>query len=92
LLLSQLIPNSLLALAIFQFVCEAFVRVHTLVALFRHHYNMRLESGGAMTGRFTFRLHNGQGRDYIDMSQKKCDPWRAEWSWVQSPEEDPLLA
>jgi hypothetical protein len=59
LLLSQLSPNSLLALAIFWFVCEAFVGVHPLVALFRHHYNVRLESGGAMTGRFTFRLHNG---------------------------------
>jgi hypothetical protein len=36
LLLSQLHPNSLLALSIFQYLCEAFVGVNPSVALFRH--------------------------------------------------------
>jgi hypothetical protein len=74
LLVSQLHPNSLLALAIFQFLCKAFVGVHPSVVLFYHYYNMRLESGGAMAGGFTFHLRDDRGRDYIDMSQKKWDP------------------
>jgi hypothetical protein len=36
--------------------------------LFHHYYNMSLESGGAMSSGFTFRLCDGWGRDYIDMS------------------------
>jgi hypothetical protein len=44
-----------------------------------------------MSGGFTFRLHDGRGREYIDMSQKKWDPWRAEWYWVRLPEVDPLF-
>jgi hypothetical protein len=74
LLLLQLHPNSLLALAIFQFLFESFVGVHPSIALFCHYYNLRLESGGAMSGRFTFCLHDGRGRVYINMSQKKWDP------------------
>jgi hypothetical protein len=68
LLLLQLHPNSLLALAIFPFLCEAFVGVHPSVTLFCHYYKVRLESRGAMSGGFTFHLHDGRGRDYIDMS------------------------
>jgi hypothetical protein len=48
--------------------------VHPLAALFRHYYNVRLESGGAMTGGFTSRLHDCRGRDHINMSLKKWDP------------------
>jgi hypothetical protein len=58
-LLLQLHANSLLALAIFLFLYEAFVGVHPSVALFRHYYNVRLESSGAMAGRFTFCLRDG---------------------------------
>jgi hypothetical protein len=36
LLLSQLQSNSLLALSIFQYLCEAFMGVNPSVALFRH--------------------------------------------------------
>jgi hypothetical protein len=63
LLLWQLHPHSLLALAIFQFLYEAFVGVHPSVALFRYYYNVRMESRGAMSGGFTFRLYDGRGRD-----------------------------
>jgi hypothetical protein len=66
--------------------------VHPSVALFRHYYNVRLESGGAMSGMFTFCLRDARGREYINMSQKKWDPWRAEWCWVRMPEVDPLFA
>jgi hypothetical protein len=66
--LSQLHPNSLPALSIFQYLCEAFVGVHRSVALFRHYYNVRLESGRAMSGGFTFHHRDGWGREYIDMS------------------------
>jgi hypothetical protein len=79
LLLQQLHPNSLLALAIFLYLCEAFIGVHPSVALFCHYYNTRLESGSAMTSGFTFRLHDRRGQDYIDMSQKKWDPYHVDW-------------
>jgi hypothetical protein len=44
------------------------VGVHPSVALFRHYYNVKLEFRGAMSGGFTFRLRDGWGREYIDMS------------------------
>jgi hypothetical protein len=92
LLLSQLHPNSLLALAIFHFLCKAFVGVHSSVALFCHYYNVRLESGSAMADGFTFRLRDGRGWDYIDISQKKWDPWHADCYWIWLPKVDPLFA
>jgi hypothetical protein len=42
--------------------------VHPSVVLFRHYYNVRLESRGGMSGGFTFHLRDGRGREYIDMS------------------------
>jgi hypothetical protein len=68
------------------------VGVHSSPKISRHHYNVRLESRGAMSGWFTFRLHDGRGREYIDMSQKMWDPWHAEWCWVRLSEVDPLFA
>jgi hypothetical protein len=67
------------------------VGVHPFVTLFCNYYNMRLDSSGTMTIGFTLRLHDGWGWDYIDMSQKKWDPWRADWCWVRLSEDDPLL-
>jgi hypothetical protein len=61
-LLSQLYRNSLLALAIFQYICEAFMGLHPSVPLFCYYYNARFkESSGAMTNVFTFHLHDGRG-------------------------------
>jgi hypothetical protein len=51
-----------------------------------------LESGGALSGGFTFCLRDDRGRDYINMSQKKWDPWRMDWCWVRLPKVDPLFA
>jgi hypothetical protein len=42
-LLSQLYRNSLLALAIFQYICEAFMGLHPSVPLFCYYYNARFK-------------------------------------------------
>jgi hypothetical protein len=44
--LAHLHPNTLLALAIFQHLCEAYVRVHPSVALFRVFYDTHLDDSG----------------------------------------------
>ena len=48
--LAQLHPNAVLTLAIFQHLCEAFVGVMTSVALFRHFFTPRVETGGLIFG------------------------------------------
>jgi hypothetical protein len=46
--LVHLHPNALLTLAIFQYLCEAFVGVRPLVALFRVFFEASLDTGGAI--------------------------------------------
>jgi hypothetical protein len=48
--LAHLHPNALLTMAIFQYLCEAFVGVRPLVALFRVFFEARLDAGGAISG------------------------------------------
>ena len=56
--LAHLHPNAILALAIFQFLCEDFVGVMPSVPLFRHYFVPRIELGDAISGKVTFRLRD----------------------------------
>lgn len=49
-------PSSVLLLAIFAFLCEAFLGVRPSVVLFRHFYELRLISSDQFLGCVTFRL------------------------------------
>jgi hypothetical protein len=47
---AHLHPNALFTLAIFQYLCEAFVGVRPLVTLFRVFFEARLDARGAISG------------------------------------------
>ena len=52
--LAQLHPNVVLGLLIFQYFCETFVGVHPSVALFRHYFYPRVETGDHVSGAVSF--------------------------------------
>jgi hypothetical protein len=56
-IVAHLHHNSLIALAIFQHFCEAYVGVYPSLALFRYFYSTNLDVGGAISGSLIFRLH-----------------------------------
>jgi hypothetical protein len=90
--LVHLHPNALLALAIFQHLCEAYVGVHPLVALFRIFFEARLDASGAIYGCLTFRLHPSMVTRFIPMPSRDWEEWRANWCFVRFAEEDDLVA
>jgi hypothetical protein len=75
--LVRLHPNSLLALAIFQHLCEAFIGVHPLVALFRVFYDAHLDDSGTISSGLIFRLRHHMAVLYIAISQRTWGEWRA---------------
>jgi hypothetical protein len=66
--LAHLHPISLIALAIFQHLCEAYIRVRPSVALFHVFNKARLNASGAISGSLIFRLHQHMLMRYITMS------------------------
>ena len=52
-------PNAVLTLAVFAHLCENYVGVHPNVALFRHFFTPRVESGSPLSGGISwiFRLN-----------------------------------
>jgi hypothetical protein len=80
--LAHLHPNSLLALAIFQHFCEAYIGVHPSVALFRVFYDAHLDDSGAISGSLIFRLCPHIVTRYIAMSQRTWDEWRTDWCFL----------
>jgi hypothetical protein len=90
--LAHLHPNSLLVLAIFQHLCEAYVRVHPSVALFRVFYDVHLDDSGAISGRLIFRLRPHMVARYIAMSWRTWEEWRANWCFLEFSEADNPVA
>jgi hypothetical protein len=70
--LAHLHPNALLILAIFQYLCEAFVGVCPSVALFRIFFEACLDAGGA----FSFHLRPSMETRFISMSNREWEDWR----------------
>jgi hypothetical protein len=75
----------MLALEIFQFLCEDFVGVLPLVPLFRHYFVPRVELGEAISGGVTFRLRDRLTEAYILVDKKKSDEWRSSWCFARFP-------
>jgi hypothetical protein len=70
LVLAHLHPNSLLALAIFQHFCEAFVGVHPSAPLFCYFYSAHLDTSGTISGSLVLHLHPQMMMHYITMTQR----------------------
>jgi hypothetical protein len=73
--LAHLDPNALLTLAIFQYLCEAFVGVRPLVALFRIFFKAHLDAGGAISGCLSFCLCSDMVMCFISMPNKEWEEW-----------------
>jgi hypothetical protein len=70
-------PNALLTLAIFQYLCEAFVGVRPWVALFCIFFEAHLDAGGAISGCLSFHLRSDMVTCFISMPNKEWEEWRA---------------
>jgi hypothetical protein len=86
--LAHLHPNALLMLAIFQYLCEEFVGVRPLVALFRIFFEARLDAGGTISGCLSFHLCAYMVMHFIPIPNKEWEEWRANWCFVRFSEED----
>jgi hypothetical protein len=75
--LAHLHPNALLTLAIFQYLCEAFVGVRSLVVLFRVFFEAHLDASGAISGCLSFHLRSDMVTHFIPMPNKEWEEWRA---------------
>jgi hypothetical protein len=71
--LAHLHPNALLTLAIFQYLCEAFVGVCPSVVLFRVFFEARLDAGGAISGCLSFHLRSDMVTCFIPMPNKEWE-------------------
>jgi sterol desaturase/sphingolipid hydroxylase (fatty acid hydroxylase superfamily) len=80
--LPQLHPNTVLALAIFQFLCEDFVGVMPSVPLLCHYFVPCVELGDAISGGVTFRLWDRLTEAYIPSDKKKWDEWQSSWCFA----------
>jgi hypothetical protein len=90
--LAHLHPNALLTLAIFQYLCEAFIGVHPLVALFRIFFEVSLDIDGAISGCLSFHLCLSMVTIFIPMPNREWEEWRANWCFMRFDEEDDLVA
>jgi hypothetical protein len=90
--LAHLHPNALLTLAIFQYLCEAFVGVRPSVALFCVFFEAHLDTGGAISSCLSFHLRSNMVMCFIPMTNKEWEEWRANWCFVRFSEEDDPMA
>lgn len=76
--MSHLGPNSVIALAAFAHLCEAFVRVMPSVAVFRRLFKVSRACGGDPVGSVWITIRSEEG--YIEYSsQLKIEKWRRQW-------------
>lgn len=90
--LLHLHPNSVLILAIFAYLCEAYLGLKPTVGLFRCFYALRNTAKNERSGCVSFHIVDGMGGVYIPMSRsedkaitsvtKKVDDFRQKWFFV----------
>ena len=99
--LLHLHPNSILILAIFAYLCEAYLGVMPSVPFFRSFYVLRNTAAGERSGCVSFRIADGMGGVYIPMSwdgdkpvtrvTKKVDDFRQRWLLVDTKTKSTFL-
>ena len=99
--LLHLHPNSILILAIFAHLCEAYIGIRPSVALFRSFYALRRTAAGERLGCVSFRIAPARSEVYIPIAwdgdeaitqvTKKVDGFRMRWLFVDAKRTNPLL-
>src|SRR5438105_4754170 len=91
--LVHLNPNSILQIAAFIHLCEAFLGVEPHFALFRHLLTLRpLQKGGktCVVGGATLQLRYGRANKYLGLALKaSLKGWYSRWFYIANP--DPSL-
>ena len=90
--LSQVHPNSVQALAIFQHPWEAVVGVILSVALFRHFFTPRMETECLISGYVSFLFRTSLANRFIPLAKKRWDSWHDEWVFARFPEPHVVLS
>uniref|UniRef100_J3MDT2 Transposase (putative) gypsy type domain-containing protein n=1 Tax=Oryza brachyantha TaxID=4533 RepID=J3MDT2_ORYBR len=79
-------PNSIFILAIFAHLCEMFVRVMSMLPLFRHFFMLCQLKAPATSGGCALQLRSQRSADFIPLSlRKKWDNWKADWFYTRLP-------
>ena len=90
--LLHLQPNSIVILAMFAFLCEAFLGVEPSVELFRHFYSLRVTAGEQRSGCVSFRIGDGMASCIIPLVvTKKVEDFRKRWIFMDAREASPHL-
>ena len=90
--LLHLQPNSIFLLAIFAYLCEAFLGVMPSVALWRCFYSLRITAGNQRSGCASFRIADGMAEKIINMRiAKKVEGFRTRWIYMDAKQFSPLF-
>jgi hypothetical protein len=88
--LCHLVPNSVLMLATFVYLCEQFIGITPNLTLFRSLYTLRVQHTPHAVGSCCFRLRDTGA--YIQMPIKdKWEAWSREWMYIQAEVKSDLL-
>lgn len=83
--LLHLRPNSILILAVFTYLCEAYLGVMLSVELFRTFYNPWISVGQHRSACASFRMDDNRDKLIIDMRvHKKAERFRQRWFYFHA--------
>ena len=87
--LVNLVPNSIIMLGVFVYLCEAYLGISTDLDLFRYYYGMtRL---GGIAGSCSLKLYDGKLREYIQIfTRSSWLGWKKRWLYWEITNEDSL--
>jgi hypothetical protein len=85
-------PKSVTLLAVFAYVCEAWVGIKPSVAYFRHLFSLRSSGLNQSSGCVSFIATAAMEGDFIDLKwMKKVEDFRSRWLFVDILEESELF-
>lgn len=87
--LVNLVPNSILILSVFVYLCEAYLGIPADLDLFQYFYGMTRLTGVA--GSCSLKLHDGKSKEYIQMfTRSSWLGWKKKWFYWEITNEDSL--
>ncbi|WVZ98249.1 hypothetical protein U9M48_043714 [Paspalum notatum var. saurae] len=83
--LGNLAPNSVLMMATFAYLCEAFIGVRPCMVLWRHFFMLRSSGGDSATfGSCRFQTRSSPRTEYIHCNFSiKWDHWKRSWFYLR---------
>jgi hypothetical protein len=89
---NDLTPNSMLMLATFAYLCEAFVGVPPSVTLWRHFFTLQAKGKGQVFGGLSFQRRRNPRTKYLPSDfEGKWENWRQSWAYITLEEPEPRM-